>query len=141
MQALKSFLWLNCITLIFSDVVPQSKLTWISPDPLCCLTLSLVSLFSFQGAISSKQTPLPPFPAPPLGSAENFVSLCCFSSSSQTHFIGLCSDSDMTNSDFSRSEISSRFLKSLFLSLNLRWWARVGSNHRPYDYQSYALAS
>ena len=21
------------------------------------------------------------------------------------------------------------------------WWARVGSNHRPYDYQSYALAS
>ena len=38
------------VTLIFSDVVPQSKLTWISPDPLCCLTLSLVSLFSFQGA-------------------------------------------------------------------------------------------
>ena len=23
----------------------------------------------------------------------------------------------------------------------LDWWARVGSNHRPYDYQSYALAS
>ena len=22
-----------------------------------------------------------------------------------------------------------------------KWWARVGSNHRPYDYQSYALAS
>ena len=22
----------------------------------------------------------------------------------------------------------------------LDWWARVGSNHRPYDYQSYALA-
>ena len=25
--------------------------------------------------------------------------------------------------------------------LSLVWWARVGSNHRPYDYQSYALAS
>ena len=24
---------------------------------------------------------------------------------------------------------------------DLLWWARVGSNHRPYDYQSYALAS
>ena len=24
---------------------------------------------------------------------------------------------------------------------NWNWWARVGSNHRPYDYQSYALAS
>ena len=24
---------------------------------------------------------------------------------------------------------------------NVVWWARVGSNHRPYDYQSYALAS
>ena len=41
-----------------------------------------------------------------------------------------------------RSEISSQFLKSLFPSLITRiWWARVGSNHRPYDYQSYALAS
>ena len=26
-------------------------------------------------------------------------------------------------------------------SLKEKWWARVGSNHRPYDYQSYALAS
>ena len=26
-------------------------------------------------------------------------------------------------------------------SLEEKWWARVGSNHRPYDYQSYALAS
>ena len=25
--------------------------------------------------------------------------------------------------------------------LSKRWWAQVGSNHRPYDYQSYALAS
>ena len=25
--------------------------------------------------------------------------------------------------------------------MSLVWWARVGSNHRPYDYQSYALAS
>ena len=25
--------------------------------------------------------------------------------------------------------------------LSRAWWARVGSNHRPYDYQSYALAS
>jgi len=25
--------------------------------------------------------------------------------------------------------------------MSLVWWAQVGSNHRPYDYQSYALAS
>ena len=30
---------------------------------------------------------------------------------------------------------------SCVLRSNLNWWARVGSNHRPYDYQSYALAS
>ena len=27
------------------------------------------------------------------------------------------------------------------IKLQRNWWAQVGSNHRPYDYQSYALAS
>ena len=29
----------------------------------------------------------------------------------------------------------------LQIQRQIAWWARVGSNHRPYDYQSYALAS
>ena len=27
------------------------------------------------------------------------------------------------------------------IRIQKKWWAQVGSNHRPYDYQSYALAS
>ena len=40
-----------------------------------------------------------------------------------------------------RPEISTQSFEYLFPSLPQIWWARVGSNHRPYDYQSYALAS
>ena len=35
-----------------------------------------------------------------------------------------------------RYDYTSRFTLGVIF-----WWARVGSNHRPYDYQSYALAS
>ena len=33
------------------------------------------------------------------------------------------------------------FRSGLQIQRQIAWWARVGSNHRPYDYQSYALAS
>ena len=33
------------------------------------------------------------------------------------------------------------FQSGLQIQGQIAWWARVGSNHRPYDYQSYALAS
>ena len=33
------------------------------------------------------------------------------------------------------------FQSGLQIQRQIAWWARVGSNHRPYDYQSYALAS
>ena len=51
--------------------------------------LLLHSMFSFQGTSSSKQTPLIPFPSAPCGSAENSISLCCFSSPIKTRFAGL----------------------------------------------------
>ena len=92
--------WLNCIVYPSPfGVVPQLNFAFFQislKDLSVALLITLISLFSFQGAIS----------------------------------------------DFLRSEISSQSLKSLFPSLITRiWWARVGSNHRPYDYQSYALAS
>ena len=64
--------------------------------------------------------------------------LCCLA----YHFNIFVQFSRCNSSNLLRSEISSQFLKSLFPSLNAQiWWAQVGSNHRPYDYQSYALAS
>ena len=48
---------------------------------------------------------------------------------------------------FSRCSLTwSQISKSNSLGFEIQqqiavWWARVGSNHRPYDYQSYALAS
>ena len=100
MQAItKSLTKLYCIPSPFG-VVPQLNFAFFQislKDLSVALLITLISLFSFQGAI------LCPLLSP---------------------------------------EISSQFLKSLFPSLITRiWWARVGSNHRPYDYQSYALAS
>ena len=39
------------------------------------------------------------------------------------------------------SQLSYIPISYLHLLFRKVWWARVGSNHRPYDYQSYALAS
>ena len=65
--------------------------------PLCCLTsLAFITLFSFQGAASSEQTPLAPFPA----SAENFVLLCCSSSSNFKRFAALKFDLETFSSLF-----------------------------------------
>ena len=99
MQAItKSLTKLYCYPSPFG-VVPQLNFAFFQislKDLSVALLITLISLFSFQGAISGVLSP----------------------------------------------EISSQFLKSLFPSLITRiWWARVGSNHRPYDYQSYALAS
>ena len=100
MQAItKSLTKLYCYPSPFG-VVPQLNFAFFQislKDLSVALLITLISLFSFQGAILQPLL---------------------------------------------RSEISSQFLKSLFPSLITRiWWARVGSNHRPYDYQSYALAS
>ena len=46
-------------------------------------------LRSYSLDLSSKQTPLIPFPSAPCGSAENSISLCCFSSPNFKHFVGL----------------------------------------------------
>ena len=99
MQAItKSLTKLYCIPFTFR-CCSTIKLCFFQislKDLSVALLITLISLFSFQGAISGVLSP----------------------------------------------EISSQFLKSLFPSLITRiWWARVGSNHRPYDYQSYALAS
>ncbi len=41
-----------------------------------------------------------------------------------------------------QSDLKIRSFDQVFKSKGkIAWWARVGSNHRPYDYQSYALAS
>ena len=50
--------------------VPQLKFAFSvlfqAQKPLCCLTsLAFITLFSFQGAASSEQSPLAPFPASP----------------------------------------------------------------------------
>ena len=64
--------------------------------------------------------------------------LCCLA----YHFNIFVQFSRCNSQTLLSPEISSQSLKSLFPSLITRiWWARVGSNHRPYDYQSYALAS
>ena len=39
------------------------------------------------------------------------------------------------------SQLSYIPISYLLFTFRKVWWARVGSNHRPYDYQSYALAS
>ena len=46
-------------------------------------------LRSYSLDLSSKQTPLIPFPSPPYGLAASFILLCCFSSPNFKHFVGL----------------------------------------------------
>ena len=62
--------------------------------------------------------------------------LCCLT----CHFLSLFSFQGAIPTSF---KVRNKLLipQKLISKLDLRWWARVGSNHRPYDYQSYALAS
>ncbi len=64
--------------------------------------------------------------------------LCCLANYFQIFFVQFSRCKFLTyycqisKSNLLGSEIQQQFTV---------WWARVGSNHRPYDYQSYALAS
>ena len=110
------------VTLIFSDVVPQLNITFsfkLSFErPLCCLANYFqFFLFSFQGAVSSSAR-----------AADDIDYMSRFA----RHVIIFQLYSQISKSNLLGSEIQQQFTV---------WWARVGSNHRPYDYQSYALAS
>ena len=65
--------------------------------------------------------------------------LCCLAFHF-IHYIVQFSRFDLPTAFAARSEDLS-FVRSSDPTTTVVWWARVGSNHRPYDYQSYALAS
>ena len=65
--------------------------------------------------------------------------LCCLAYHF-IHYIVQFSRFDLPTAFAARSEDLS-FVRSSDPTTTVVWWARVGSNHRPYDYQSYALAS
>ena len=88
---------------------------------LCCLASSLSPLFSFQGADPRSKT----------GSKRSspFERFDPFSGGG---------DKRDRTADLLRAK---QALSRLSYTPEGNWWALVGSNHRPYDYQSYALAS
>ena len=65
--------------------------------------------------------------------------LCCLAYHF-IHYIVQFSRFDLPTAFAARSEDLSS-ARSSDPTTTVVWWARVGSNHRPYDYQSYALAS
>ena len=130
--------------------------------PLLLPYLSLSTLFSFQGAV-------PVFSKTRLKYSNYFEYFNLFLSGgdsrdrtgdlllarqalSQLSYIPSSSQAPYPSPQRSR-HVSLAPLPLLFLAdtsariwtgvtvLFFKWWARVGSNHRPYDYQSYALAS
>ena len=105
--------------------VPQLKLKIRSSvlsnkRPLCCLAYHFfITLFSFQGSIF--QLLLQPD-----------LKICLYARSSNP----------TTNLLFLYLVLRTKYDHTSRYTLGvICWWARVGSNHRPYDYQSYALAS
>ena len=102
--------------------VPQLKLffrTFTFERPLCCLAYHFfITLFSFQGSIFQLllQPDLKIRLSPGLQIQRQLL------------FLYLVHRT--------RYDYTSRYTLGVIC-----WWARVGSNHRPYDYQSYALAS
>ena len=64
--------------------------------------------------------------------------LCCLAYHF-IHYIVQFSRFDLPTAFAARSE--DPIFRSSDPTTTVVWWARVGSNHRPYDYQSYALAS
>ena len=104
--------------------VPQLKLKIRSSvlsnkRPLCCLAYHFfITLFSFQGSIFQLllQPDLKICLTPGLQIQQQLL------------FLYLVHRT--------RYDYTSRYTLGVIC-----WWARVGSNHRPYDYQSYALAS
>ena len=125
MQAFKEVLRLqNCYPLVWN--VPQLvfKVAWLLPcaSLLPCL-LSHFTLFSFQGASSFS------FP-------KAHCAVSVFWNRAINHRITLSKKSG--ESLFACMVVFKESRKPKVLR---DWWAQVGSNHRPYDYQSYALAS
>ena len=105
--------------------VPQLKLKIRSSvlsnkRPLCCLAYHFfITLFSFQGSIF--QLLLQPD-----------LKICLYARSSNP----------TTNLLFLYLVLRTKYDHTSRYTLGvICWWARVGSSHRPYDYQSYALAS
>ena len=103
--------------------VPQLKPSFFQTlpleRPLCCLAYHFfITLFSFQGSIFQLllQPDLKICLTPGLQIQQQLLFL----------YLVLRTKYDYT----------SRYTLGVIC-----WWARVGSNHRPYDYQSYALAS
>ena len=104
--------------------VPQLKLKIRSSvlsnkRPLCCLAYHFfITLFSFQGSIFQLllQPDLKICLTPGLQIQQQLLFLYLVHRTRYDH--------------------TSRYTLGVIC-----WWARVGSNHRPYDYQSYALAS
>jgi hypothetical protein len=119
MQAIFEVLHLRncCVTLIFPDVVPQLKFSklficfHIKTSLLPCLH-SFNTLFSFQGAMSSTQTP---YHATSRKRHVLFISLCFLFLAKLVSLGGGRGLSDA----LLRSEISTQFLKYLFPSLIL----------------------
>ena len=93
------------------------------------------TLFSFQGAISSTQAS---YHTPHRKRYVLFTSLCLLFLDKR--FAGLSSELGFDVLVL-KPDLKIQFPGFWDPTANWIWWARVGSNHRPYDYQSYALAS
>ena len=125
----------NCMSpCILSDAVPQSIcLSCFRMTPLCCLTcfVSHCSVFKVQ-VVERNFTSL----SSPFGKVRIVPFFLLFPSQTLRWFeMG-------TLQPLLQSDLKIRLLQSgLQIQRQIAWWARVGSNHRPYDYQSYALAS
>ena len=94
--------------------------------PSVALLVFAFILFSFQGADSGPET-----------RSKHMASICLLLNS------GCGGDKRDRTADLLRAKqaLSQLSYTPTYLQALRKWWALVGSNHRPYDYQSYALAS
>ena len=102
----------------------------------CCLAfITFQYIVQFSRCNSSTQAP---YHSPHRKRYVSFSSLCLLFLDKR--FAGLSSEFGFDVLVL-KPDLKTQSLKFWDPTANWIWWARVGSNHRPYDYQSYALAS
>ena len=121
----------KCSTIKISQLSSRSSLKDLS---VALLFITFNTLFSFQGAMFRSLLK----PDVNVQSLERFH---LFSKACGFYCLGGDSRDRTGDLLLARQALSQLSYIPVPSSLEEKWWARVGSNHRPYDYQSYALAS
>ena len=104
--------------------VPHCCLPRFRATPSVALLAFIIPLFSFQGAASGLR--------PEQNTQKRILEYF-------GPFSGTGGDKRVRTADLLRAKQALSQLS--YTPMREKWWALVGSNHRPYDYQSYALAS